>query len=387
MIPEPPSPESLTLLSSKAAIPLGFVRDGDRVFLIARQRSAQWPVDVLRTGRARLQLPNSISEGAVELVSDPGEQQGILGQFRQKYGEQRFLRWYDRPARILRVDLLPDGASALAGEDPGRYERWLRSEFDSVAPDYDHHITGNRINRLLRDRSLARLRRVFASSRRLLEVGCGSGMETLPLLREGHEILAVDISPRMLEVVREKARTEGISERLQTRVVRARDLATVVAENGEGSFDGAYSTYGALNCEPDLRPIAAAFRRLLVPNGHLILGVYNRWCLFELVGYSLSLQTDRALGRREIPVPVGASRFCVDVYAYSAPEVIRLFADGFRLESMEGVPILLPPSDLTGYAEKFARHFERLAAWDAWVGRRWPFSTLGDHFLLSLVRR
>jgi len=274
-----------------------------------------------------------------------------------------------------------------AAAGPGEYQQWLESEFDNVADDYDRHITGNRMNRLLRDRSLAQLRPLFRSARRLLEIGCGSGMETLPLLREGHEVVAVDVSDRMLAVVRGKARAEGLSERLSTEKMGAAELPTLVARYGEGSFEGAYSTYGALNCEPDLRPIPGALARLLSREGAFLAGVYNRWCLSELLGYSLTGQFARAGGRRANPIRVGASRFCIDVYAYSGWEFARLFAPWFEPVRVEGVPVLLPPSDLTSYAEKFSRRFATLAGWDAWVGRRWPFAYLGDHFLMTFRPR
>jgi SAM-dependent methyltransferase len=268
-----------------------------------------------------------------------------------------------------------------------QYAAWLEAEFDNVADDYDHHITGNRMNRLLRDRSLAHLRTVFADRKRLLEVGCGSGMETLSLLREGHEVVAVDISARMLSVVRAKAVLDGVSERLQTVQMRARDLGGVSQLGDSSQFDGAYSTYGAMNCEADLRPPAAGFARLLPPGAPLVLGIYNRWCLFELLGYAISLQGRRAFGRRTNPVLVGSSRFCIDVFAYSVPEIDRLFSPNFERVRLEGVPALLPPSDLTGYSERFARHFDRLAALDAAVGRHWPLNHLGDHFLVTYRRR
>ncbi|MCI4364368.1 MAG: class I SAM-dependent methyltransferase, partial [Thermoplasmata archaeon] len=238
----------------------------------------------------------------------------------------------------------------------------------------------------LRNRSLARLKPLFAGRDPLLEIGCGSGMETLPLLQLGHELTAVDISERMLEVVRKKALAAGVSERLRTVRSRARDLEGLVSQLGRGAFQGAYSTYGALNCEPDLRPVAKGLAQLLGPGAPLFLGVYNRWCLFELLGYSATLQFGRALGRRENPVPVGGSRFCVDIYAYSVSEVDAALSPYFIRRATEGVPVLLPPSDLVSYAERFSRHFDRLADWDARVGQRWPFQQLGDHFLGTYER-
>ncbi len=380
---EHPVAETARLELPQGEIPLGFVQEGDRIFLIARERSALWPVTILRAGKARLQLPQAQVAGETRLVSQASEKEWVLGLFRTKYGPERYRKWYDRPARVLEVRLTEKMGST---EDPDRYNRWLEAEFDNVANDYDHHITGNRINRLLRDRSLLELRSTFHGAHRLLEIGCGSGMETLHLLREGHEMVCVDISSQMLRVVEEKARVEGLSERLSTRKLALADLEKVLPDLGEGALDGAYSTYGALNCEPDLSRLPGTLHQLLRPRGHFVAGVYNRWCLFESFGYLLTLQGARAFGRRNRPVPVGTSRFCVDVYAHTPMDFLRLFSGTFRPLRLEGIPVILPPSDLVVYAEKLSRNFDVLSRWDARLGPRWPWKYLGDHFLLTLER-
>ena len=376
---------SLKVRTPRGPVPLGFVREDAVVFLVATARGAQWPVDLLRRGVAELSFSQGPARGTAQLVSDPVERERILTLFREKYGAELYERWYARASRVIRVGLESDPVPIEQGS--ARYYEWLRTEFDTVADEYDRHILGNRMNRLLRDRSLATLRPRFAGRRRLLEIGCGSGMETLPLLRAGHEIVALDISERMLAVTRSKAEAEGLAGLLTTRSLAARDLPALASELGPDRFDGAYSTYGALNCEPDLAAIPAALHGLLAPGAPFVAGVYNRWCLFETAGYSATGQWRRAWGRRRNPVPVGASRFCVDVYAHSVAEFRRLFGARFAVERVEAVPALLPPSDLTVYAEKFARHFDTLARWDARVGRRWPFNRLGDHFLMTFVRR
>jgi SAM-dependent methyltransferase len=376
-------PTSLELRLSEGAVPLGFVHEADEVYLVGRERSARWPVEVLREGTAEFAISGLHLRGSAELISDPNEKQRILGLFRAKYGDERYERWYGNPARVLRVRLGPSPPPATAEE---RYHGWLAAEFDNVADDYDRHILGNRINRLLRDRSLAELRSTFSRAHRLLEIGCGSGMETLPLLREGHEILCVDISERMLEVVRQKARKDGVAERLRTERSSAGAIGQLLRELGPGAFDGAYSTYGALNCEVDLGPIPPALHGLVNPGGRFVAGVYNSWCAFELLGYSLTGQFGRAVGRLDRPVRVGSSRFCVDIFAHSVSTFARTFAPWFVPVRTAAVPVLLPPSDLAGYAEKFARGFDRLDRWDRAVATRWPFRFLGDHFLMTLRR-
>jgi SAM-dependent methyltransferase len=376
-------PQVLQLETARGPVSLGFVRQGPEIYLVARERSAAWPIEVLRAGAATVRIAGGPLAGTASLVTDRSEQDRILGLFRDQYGPERFARWYERPARVLTVRL--SEPMPAAGPADGRYYGWLEAEFDNVADDYDHHITGNRMNRLLRDRSLAHLRTLFRGSRHLLEIGCGSGMETMPLLREGHEILAVDISQRMLDVVRQKAHQEGLDEQIRFLRLRARDLDEVSKGYGTGSFDGVYSTYGALNCEPDLRFLPGALSHLLRSNAAFVAGVYNRWCLFEIIGYSATGQWGRAFGRRSNPVPVGSSRFCIDVYAHSVRDFTDLLGDLFQIVRIEGVPVVLPPSDLTLYSEKYARHFDRLARWDSALGRAWPLNHLGDHFLLTAI--
>ena len=375
--------DSLEVATSRGPVVLGYTRTHSIVYLVARNREALWPVDLLRSGIVELSLDGSPIRGRVSLIFDAGERARVLDRFREKYGPTRYERSYAHPARVLRIDL-STAEQTIVPED--NYYRWLTDEFDNVAADYDQHILGNRINRLLRDRSLTLFRSTFSGVRYLLEIGCGSGMETLPLLRDGHEICAVDISGEMLETVRRKAAQEGLLERLRTYRLPARDLPLLLRDIGSGAFDGGYSTYGALNCEPELKSLPPILYKLIRPNGRLIAGVYNRWCAFEIVGYFLTGRFRRAFGRTAHPVLVGASRFCVDVFAYSVGEIERVFAPNFVTERVHGVPVFLPPSDLAKYAEKLSSRFQTLERWDAWFGRRFPFSYLGDHFLLVFRR-
>ncbi len=382
--PRASDPEVLHLATSGGGVPLAFVEEGSTIYLAATDRAARWPTEVLRAGRADYRRRGVGTSATPRLVTDPREIRRILDLFRAKYGSRSVDRWFSQLGRVL----LLTPSSAPSDADPvGRYYGWLESEFDLIAFDYDRHILGNRMNRLLRDRSLAQLHRIFEGRSPILEIGCGSGMETLELLKAGHEVVAVDISARMLEVVQRKAREVGAEDRLRVHQLRARDLGELVPQYGSTTLRGGFSTYGALNCEPDLAPVAAALRRLLPDGAPFLAGVYNRWCAFEILAYALTGRFARARGRWRDPVRVGSSRFCVDVVAFSASQMRRLFADGFLLERTEGVPVVLPPSDLVRYAEIFAPHFRRLERIDRWVGTHTPGRWLGDHLLLTFRRQ
>ena len=47
----------------------------------------------------------------------------------------------------------------------------------------------------------------------VLDVGCGSGALALPLARDGHDVVGLDFSAGMLDVLRRQASAEGLRER------------------------------------------------------------------------------------------------------------------------------------------------------------------------------
>ncbi len=97
-----------------------------------------------------------------------------------------------------------------------------------------------------------------------LEYGCGTGLVGVRLLpRVGH-LLATDLSPGMLAVLREKAAAAGL-DRLATQVL---DLTSgpVPAERYDFIF-----TSMALHHIPDVESLVHAFGAMLVPGGWIAL--------------------------------------------------------------------------------------------------------------------
>jgi len=63
----------------------------------------------------------------------------------------------------------------------------------------------------------------------VLEIGAGIGTYSVPLLREGSSVTALDVSAKSLEVYEALARKEGLAERLTLLCQRAEDLESVDA--------------------------------------------------------------------------------------------------------------------------------------------------------------
>ncbi len=373
---------SLELKVGERVVPLAFVEDGNYLYLASPVKGTRWPSYILRNGIAEINLGGNSRKFSAALVSDEGKKSEAMGLFSRKYGLERTGKWYGEHYRVI---CLSEMKELIPEPGESQYYHWLEAEFDSIADEYDHHIYGNPVNSLLRENSLKLLFSTFPGKERLLEVGCGTGTETIELLKSGHEIVAVDISQKMLDAVRKKAILEGVSSQLTTLKGNADNIGALAASLGAHSFQGIYSTFGAINCVSDIHSLPEGFHQLLCDRGKLVLGIYNRMCASEILGYMTKLKFGHSLARLKPMVPEGESRFCIDVYAYTYMEIRNIFRGHFAVDSVYGVPVFIPPSNFSVYVEKFSRKFNSIKAFDAKIGKIWPFSILGDHFLTVMT--
>lgn len=264
--------------------------------------------------------------------------------------------------------------------------------FDLVAPEYDaaYGPTGNAVMGWLRQESLALLMETFPRGSQLLEIGCGTGEEALRLAREGRSILATDVSPKMASQAHTKAAAEGLGDRVSALVLPAGKIGAL---HPKAPFDGAYASFGALNCEPDLKSVASELARLLRPEGYFVCSVMARWCPFEIGWYMLHARPRTALRRlrggwQQAPVAGSAdTRATVPVRYLSTGDVAGTFDPAFELQQVFSLPLLLPPPYLDKLFRRHRALFARLEPWERRLRVRRPWRNWGDHLALVMCKR
>jgi SAM-dependent methyltransferase len=254
------------------------------------------------------------------------------------------------------------------------------SAFNSVAEHYDDKFSHTALGRELRARVWQRLAARFPANSRILELNCGTGEDAGWLAKHGVAVVATDVSPAMLALAQHK--TAGTP----VKVMRL-DLARPQADFVAGSFDGAFSNFGGLNCVADLRPLAQALARWLKPEAVLILVVMGPLCPWEILWYLLHLQLRTAFrrwARDGIAAHIGEQT--IKVYYPWPGELRHIFAPEFRMVQMTGLGVLLPPSQLGHLVERWPGLFKRLARLEGRLAGRFPATLLNDHYLLELER-
>ena len=262
-----------------------------------------------------------------------------------------------------------------------------RAAFDSVAADYDGPRGNNALIQDMRTEVWRWLDRAFAPGSRLLDLGCGTGLDALRMAQHGHHVVATDWSPEMVARTVARAQQGSAVDRVQALSVGAHELERL-GQDGAGTFDGAYSNLGPLNCVPDLGDVSSGCARLLRRGGTLVFTVIGRWCPWEIAHYLRRGRWSRVRVRfARNAVPVGLNRHTVWTRYYSPREFYRAFARDFALVHYRGLCVFVPPPYLGVVRERHPRGYE----WLWRIDRRtadWPLlSSMGDHFLIVMKKR
>lgn len=367
-------------VAGAAPVPLSFVERGPGVYLVATDPTARWAREAIRAPVEVLFPDGRIEYRIGRLVIDPRVVDEVLRDFREKYGDSAWGRFFQGRKRVLMLE-------AAVTPGPRTTEAVLREEFDSIAEGYAAAVAHDPFRQYLRTRSERQFERIFAGRDPILELGPGAGIETLGLLRAGHRVLAVDVSPRMLDALRRRADAAGLSEKLETRLGSIGELETLLGDRPKGSFGGALSTFGALNLEPHLDRLPAVLGRALAPGAPFFAGILNRWA-FCTVAFLLATGHPRvAWGRLGTPVLVGGALYPLEVRPFTAREFARPFHPEFDLEAVESASVLVPPygsAPLHSFWGGSGRR--RLSRFDERLARTFPFRESGEYVFVVLRR-
>jgi 2-polyprenyl-3-methyl-5-hydroxy-6-metoxy-1,4-benzoquinol methylase len=166
------------------------------------------------------------------------------------------------------------------------------------------------------------------SGRRVLEIGCGIGTDTINFARAGAEVTAVDLSPKSLEIARVRAKVFGLSDRIRFYCADVAELATKVPVQ---PYDLVYA-FGVIHHSPRPDRILVQLRSYLEPGATLKLMIYHRnsW---KVAGIVLGAGGGRFWRMRELIAENSEAQFGSPVsYVYSRREAVRLVERrGFRV--------------------------------------------------------
>ncbi|HEV2471277.1 MAG TPA: methyltransferase domain-containing protein [Chthonomonadales bacterium] len=281
------------------------------------------------------------------------------------------------PTRILGVD-----AAADTDELAARLEQ-TRAAFDSVAEIYDGPRGNNSLVQAMRRRLWQEVDRLAPAGARLLDLGCGAGIDAERFAMEGFHVTAADWSARMAERTLQRAQRCGLLQRVEVLNLGIQEVDQLPS----GNFDLIYSNLGAMNCAPDLAAAACSCWRLLRPGGAMVVSAIGRFCPWEIAIYLARLNPRRGLVRfRRGSIPVRLNGGTVWTRYFTPGEFARACAGRFRLERCRGLSIFTPPPYFEPFCLKHPTLTAMVQSMDDRLGSLPGLRAIGDHFLISLRR-
>ena len=255
--------------------------------------------------------------------------------------------------------------------------------FDRVAHSYDEQFTHTAIGIAQRKQVWSRLIAAFPAGSRILELNCGTGEDARFLALRGRSVVACDASQEMIEVAKRHNAREGGIANLTYLQFANEDIGQLLSKP---AFDGAFSNFSGLNCVSDLGPVARSLANLVQPGGRVLLCVWGRRCVAEMIWYLSHGERKKAFRRFSQNARATLGGITISLTYHKLRDIHCSFAPWFQLVSRSAVGLFVPPS----YAGPWISPHKKLLAQFEWLDllcAEWPIlRDLGDHLLLEFVR-
>lgn len=109
--------------------------------------------------------------------------------------------------------------------------------------------------------------------KKVLEIGCGIGTDTMNFARAGARVTAVDLSDESLQVARKRAEVYGLQDRITFIQANAERLSEYVPIE---TYDLVYS-FGVIHHTPHPASVIREIRKYMGPQSEFKIMVYNRY--------------------------------------------------------------------------------------------------------------
>lgn len=165
--------------------------------------------------------------------------------------------------------------------------------------------------------------------RRVLEIGCGIGTDTVNFARCGARVTAVDVSDRSLQLAKRQAEVYGVADRITFCVGNAEELTSIVPVE---PYDLIYS-FGVIHHTPHPHQVIEQLRRYAHAGTVIKVMLYHRrsWKVLQIMlgqGWKGLADPQQVVARHS-----EAQTGCPITYTYTPAEARRLL-QGFRVTDL-----------------------------------------------------
>ncbi len=219
----------------------------------------------------------------------------------------------------------------------------MNDNFDTAAKSYDQIFTYTNIGKAQRQQVYKYLNKLIKTSNSLeiLELNCGTGEDAKYMSMNGHDVIATDISSKMIELAKAKNASLPTS-------FHQLDITKITSKTFHKKFDLIFSNFGGFNCltKQELTSFLQIAPKLLSEKGKLALVIMPKNTLWEFIYFSLKGQIKNAKRRISKSFVIASVNGNEIKTRYFNPSDIIKNANHFTCIKIKPIGLWVPPSYL-----------------------------------------
>ncbi len=260
----------------------------------------------------------------------------------------------------------------------------MKADFDNAAPTYDASFTNTVIGRMQRELVYDHLSLLIKENvpEKILEINCGTGEDAIWLAKQGCDVIATDISTRMIQVASSKSKLANICF-LQA------DINKINVDFKHHSFDLIFSNFGGLNClsPAELSAFIKNATSVLRPKGKLALVIMPKNTLWEQLFYLLKIDFNNIFRRKKEYAIANVDGEKVKTYYYNPKDIVNLANVNFDLQRLKPIGFFIPPSYLEPSFKNKPQLVSLLKSLEKRIKNVSLLAKYADHYFIVLEKR
>jgi cyclopropane fatty-acyl-phospholipid synthase-like methyltransferase len=262
--------------------------------------------------------------------------------------------------------------------------------FDHIATSYDESFTNTLVGAAQRELVWNYLEKLLMhqSGAKVLELNCGTGEDAKWMAEHGANVLATDISSKMVQLSKHKIGMNGLMQKVECKQMDLNNIEQVI---GMEKFDIIFSNFGGLNCiDPESLDNLLQYQlpSLLNKNGKMVFVIMPTFCLWESFYHALIFKR-KNIFRRFSSKPLNASLGngeTLQAWYYSPSWIKKHLPGNIQLQSMKPIGFFVPPSYLNHFFSKRPRLLGMLKTMETKVAGIKFLAAASDHYLVHLQK-
>ena len=213
---------------------------------------------------------------------------------------------------------------------------------------------------------------------KILELNAGTGIDACHFAEHGFDVLATDVSEKMLEEARRKIEAAGLERLVKTQKCSFTELNRL----SQRGFDLIFSNFGGLNCAEDFSQVGRHFSTLLKPGAVVCLVMISPFCIWEsLLAFKGNFGLAFRRFKKSVPSKVEGVPFTTTYF--TPQEISEALGKDFRRISLKSLATFTPPPYLEGKFVNKPGLLKMLNRMDEKT-EKWPLlRSAGDHFIIT----